>query len=78
MSEGTQQDAEAHGNSMEEAHQAAEARTVAEPLPQHADAEPLVQTSTSAPRRRLTTRQLARRRRHLLQLMLQQTTRQTE
>ena len=78
MSEGTQQDAEAHSNSMKEAHQGAEAHTLTEPLPQHADAEPLVQTSTSAPRRRLTTRQLAKRRRHLLQLLLQQATQQPE
>ena len=52
----------------------AEARTIAEPLPQHADAEPLVPTGTSVPRRRLTTRELARRRRQRLLELLQQST----
>ena len=37
-------------------------RAVAEPLPQHAEAKPYIQTSTSVPQRRLTTRELSRRR----------------
>jgi len=45
---------------------------MAEPLPQHADTAPRVQTSTSVPRRRLTTRELARRRRQRLLELLQQ------
>ena len=52
----------------------AKARTMAEPRPQHADAEPLVPTGTSVPRRRLTTRELARRRRQGLLELLQQPT----
>ena len=47
-------------------------RVMAEPLPQHADTAPRVQTSTSVPRRRLTTRELARRRRQRLRELLQQ------
>jgi hypothetical protein len=59
--------------SQDKAHNASEGRRViAEPLPQHADAVPLVQTSTSVPRRRLTTRELARRRRQRLLELLQQ------
>ncbi len=45
-------------------------------MEQHADAKPLVQTSTSVPRRRLTTRELARRRRQRLLELLQQQTKQ--
>src|SRR5262249_38808485 len=52
----------------------AEARTMAEPRPQHADAAPRVPTGTSVPRRRLTTRELARRRRQRLLELLQQPT----
>jgi hypothetical protein len=50
----------------------AEVRVTAEPLPQHADATLLVQTSTGVPGRRLTTRELARRRRQRLLELLQQ------
>jgi len=39
--------------------------------PEHAEATPLVQTSTSMPQRRLTTRELARRRRQRLLELLQ-------
>jgi hypothetical protein len=55
----------------EDIHNArAEGSAIAEPLPQHADAVPLVHISTSAPR--LTTRQLAKRRRQWLQELIQQ------
>jgi hypothetical protein len=47
-------------------------RVTAEPLAEHAEATPLVQTSISMPRRRLTTRELARRRRQRLLELLQQ------
>jgi len=47
-------------------------RVIAKPIPQHTDAVPLVQTSTRVPRRRLTTRELARRRRQRLLELLQQ------
>ena len=58
--------------SEEQAHNVkAEVRAIAEPLPQHAAADPLVQTSTGVPRRRLTTRELARRRRQRLLELLQ-------
>jgi hypothetical protein len=50
----------------------AKVRVTAEPLPQHADATLLVQTSTGVPGRRLTTRELARRRRQRLLELLQQ------
>ena len=50
----------------------AERRATAEPRPVHSDATPLDQTSTSAPRRRLTTRELSRRRRQRLLELLQQ------
>jgi hypothetical protein len=53
-----------------------EVRAIAEPLPQHADAEPLVQTNTNVTRRRLTTRELARRRRQRLLELLQQQAKQ--
>ena len=53
-------------------HGIAEVRTSTEPLPQHADAVPLVQTTTSAPRRRRNTRVVAQRRRQRLQELLQQ------
>jgi hypothetical protein len=53
-------------------HVRAEVRGTAEPLPQHADATRLVQTSTGVPGRRLTTRELARRRRQRLLELLQQ------
>ncbi len=48
-----------------------EVRTSAAPLPQHADAVPLVPTTTSAPRRRRNTRAVAQRRRQRLQELLQ-------
>jgi hypothetical protein len=54
----------------------AEVRSITEPLPQHADANPLVQTSTRVPRQRLTTRELARRRRQRLLELLQQQAKQ--
>jgi len=61
----------------EQAHNvSAEVRVTAEPFPQHADAKPLVQTSTNVPRRRLTTRELARRRRQRLLELLQQPAKQ--
>jgi hypothetical protein len=61
--------------SEEQAHNVrAEARTMAEPRPQHTDAAPRVPTGTSIPRRRLTTRELARRRRQRLRELLQQPT----
>jgi hypothetical protein len=41
------------------------------PLAEHAETTPLVQTSSSLPRRRLTTRELARRRRQRLLELLQ-------
>ena len=45
-------------------------RNASEPRAEHAEATPLVQTSSSIPRRRLTTRELARRRRQrLLELL---------
>jgi hypothetical protein len=46
-------------------------RNASEPLAEHAEATPLVQTSTSMPQRRLTTRELARRRRQRLLELLQ-------
>jgi hypothetical protein len=49
-----------------------EVRAVAEPLPQQADAEPPVETSTLATRRRLTARRLYQRRRQRLQELIQQ------
>jgi hypothetical protein len=59
--------------SQDKAHNAGEGmRVVAEPVPQDADAEPLVQTSTRVPQRRLTTRELSRRRRQRLLELLQQ------
>jgi hypothetical protein len=58
--------------SEEQAHNVrADGRVVAEPLPQHEDEVPVVKTSTSVPQRRLTTRELARRRRQRLREMLQ-------
>ena len=42
----------------------------------HTDAKPLVQTSTGVPRRQLTTRELARRRRQRLLELLQQQAKQ--
>ena len=45
-------------------------RVIAQPIPQHTDAVPLVQTSTRVPRRRLTTKE--RRRQRLLELIQQQ------
>jgi len=51
-----------------------EGGVIAEPLPQHTDAVPLVQTTPSAPRRRQNTRQVAQRRRQRLQELLQQAT----
>ena len=63
--------------SQDKAHNAREGmRVVAEPVPQHADAVPPVETSTSVPRRRLTTRELSRRRRQRLLELLQQYTKQ--
>jgi len=52
-------------------HGSEEVRPSVEPLPQHADAIPLVQTTTSAPRRRLNTRAVAQRRRQRLRELLQ-------
>ena len=49
-----------------------EVGAIAEPLPHHADAEPLGQTSPPVSRRRLTTRELSRRRRQRLLELLQQ------
>jgi hypothetical protein len=61
--------------SEEQAHHVRrEACTRAEPLPQHAEAAPLVPTGTSVPRKRLTMRELARRRRQRLLELLQQAT----
>jgi hypothetical protein len=52
----------------------AEGGAITEPLPQHADAAPLGQTSASIPPRRLTARELSRRRRQrLLELLQPQT-----
>ena len=51
-------------------------RAVAEPLPQNAEAKPYIQTSTSVPQRRLTTRELSRRRRQRLLELLQQQVKQ--
>jgi hypothetical protein len=47
-------------------------QTSPEPLPQHAEAVPLVQTTPSAPRRRRNTRVVAQRRRQRLRELLQQ------
>jgi len=55
----------------------AELRAITEPLLQHTDAEPLVQTNTSVPRRRLTARRLYRRRRQRLLELLQQPAKQS-
>ena len=52
-------------------HGREEVRPSAEPLPQHADAVPLVQTTTSARRRRRNMRAVAQRRRQRLQALLQ-------
>jgi len=52
-------------------HGREEVRTSAESLPQHTDAVPLLQTNTSAPRKRLNTRVVAQRRRQRLQELLQ-------
>jgi hypothetical protein len=53
-------------------HEALGDKNTSEPLAEHAEAPPpLVQTSTSIPRRRLTTRELARRRRQRLLELLQ-------
>jgi len=64
------------GQSMQSAEQAhnirAEGRAIAAPLPQHAAAAVLVETSTTLPRKRLTTREIARRRRQRLLELLQQ------
>jgi hypothetical protein len=49
-----------------------EVQVSAAALPQPADAHPLDATSTRVPRRRLTTRELARRRRQRLLELLQQ------
>jgi hypothetical protein len=58
--------------SEEQAHNvSAEVRAITEPLPQHTAADPLVQTSTGVPRRRLTTRELSRRRRQRLLELIQ-------
>jgi hypothetical protein len=46
-------------------------RESAKPPAEHTEATPFVQTSTSMPRRRLTTRELARRRRQRLLELLQ-------
>ena len=66
------------GQSMQSEEQAhnvsAEVGAIAEPLPHHMGAAPLVQTSTPVPRRRLTTREVARRRRQRLLELLQQHT----
>ena len=63
--------------SQDKAHNAREGmHVVAEPVPQHVDAVPPVETSTSVPRRRLTTRELSRRRRQRLLELLQQHTKQ--
>jgi hypothetical protein len=48
-----------------------EVQTSAESLPQHAPVVPLVQTATSASRRRRNTRVVAQRRRQRLQELLQ-------
>lgn len=59
--------------SQDRAHNGGEGgRVIVEPLPQHTDAASLVQTSASVPRRRLTTRELARRRRQRLLELIQQ------
>jgi hypothetical protein len=58
--------------SEEQAHNVrAEVHASAEPLPQHAAADPMVPTSTGVPGRRLTTRELARRRRKRLLELIQ-------
>jgi hypothetical protein len=46
-------------------------KNTGEPLAEHAEARPLVQMSSSIPPRRLTTRELARRRRQRLLELLQ-------
>ena len=51
-------------------HSKDEGEGIAEPLPQHTDAVPLVPTTTSAPRRRRNTRAVAQRRRQRLQELL--------
>jgi hypothetical protein len=59
--------------SEEQAHTvSAEVSAIAEPLPHHAEAAPLVQTSPHVSPRRLTTRELSRRRRQRLLELLQQ------
>ena len=59
--------------SEEHAHNvSAEVCAIAEPLPHPTDAEPLVQTSPHVSQRRLTTRELSRRRRQRLLELLQQ------
>jgi hypothetical protein len=59
--------------SQDRAHHAREGvHVIAEPVPQHADTAPLVQTSTHVPCRRLTTRERSRRRRQRLMELLQQ------
>ena len=59
--------------SEEHAHNvSAEVGAIAEPLPHPTDAEPLVQTSPHVSQRRLTTRELSRRRRQRLLELLQQ------
>jgi hypothetical protein len=61
--------------SEEQAHHVSrEVSTIAEPLPQHAAADPLGPTGTRVPRKRLTMRELARRRRQRLLELLQQAT----
>ena len=64
------------GQSMQSEEQAhnvsAEVGAIAEPLPHPTDAEPLVQTSSHVSQRRLTTRELSRRRRQRLLELLQQ------
>jgi hypothetical protein len=52
-------------------HGSEEVRPSAEPLPQYAEAVPLVQTTPNAPRRRRNTRAVAQRRRQRLQELLQ-------
>ena len=52
-------------------HGSAEVRPSPEPLPQHAEAVPLVPTAPSTPRRRRNTRVVAQRRRQRLRELLQ-------
>ena len=59
-------------------HVSEETRAIAEPIVEHAEATPLVETGSSIPRRRLTTRELARRRRQRLLEMLQHQEKQAE